>query len=382
MYSCSNAFHAAIANGNEQKALLIFSDCVFTDEDIIVDDGIVFSDNFNMEEDLSIGQATSNEIQFTLANDERLLNSYEFGDFQALIGVSISKTAYSSSTGETARVVATNTYTAYSTYPYVKRNNVSLSSQPAYAVKSIVLYDGKVYCFDCNGHYNVYDDATGNEITSSNLLNGFIINKSSEWAGKGMHYAPGTHLLKVWKAGTLEQFEYCPLGCFVAKRPKAPDVIQIDMTCYDFMTKFDKDINDITVTFPATISELFVQLCTQIGVEYILPDPFINGTATIASRPQDFDNATVRDVIKWIAEAACSNARFNRDGKMILDWIRDGTGQVLGAGNYSEFTPYWYETKQVTKLYNRDTQGSSQTTYGSGTEGYLIQDNPLLRGVG
>ena len=40
MYNCSDAFHEAVKNGNEQKALLIFSDCVFTDADISVENGI------------------------------------------------------------------------------------------------------------------------------------------------------------------------------------------------------------------------------------------------------------------------------------------------------------------------------------------------------
>lgn len=382
MYNVSNAFHAAVAAGNEQKALLIFSNCFFSDEDIAVDRGIVMNDNFNMEEDLAIGQATSNEISFSLLNDDRLLNSFTFGEFKALIGVSIGSTAYTPSSGENVRVVAGNTYTGFETYPYIKRNNTALSSQPAYAVRSILVYNGKVYCFDCNGHYTVYDDATGSNITSSNAVHDFIVAKSHRWVRKGMYYVPSTRLLKIWKNSNVETFEFCPLGTFIAKRPKAPDVIQIDMNCYDLMTKFDKDVSEVSITFPITISNLFVRLCTEAGVEYVLPETFINGSAVINSRPKDFDNATMRDVLKWIAEAACSNARFNRDGKLILDWIRNGTGQVLGTGNYSEFTPYWYETKQVTRLYNRDTQGSSQTTYGSGAEGYLIQDNPLLRGVG
>ena len=95
MYPASDAFHQAVANGNEQKALLIFSDCVFTDEDISIDNGIEFHEYFNTEEDLSIGQATSNEISFSLFNDARLLNNYAFGDFLATLGVYIQSGTYS-----------------------------------------------------------------------------------------------------------------------------------------------------------------------------------------------------------------------------------------------------------------------------------------------
>ena len=55
--------------------------------------------------------------------------------------------------------------------------------------------------------------------------------------------------------------------------------------------------------------------------------------------------------------------------------------KYLFTENYSEFNPYWYKTKKVTKLYNRDTQESADSIYGGGSENYLIQDNPLLKGV-
>ena len=69
MYSASNDFHTAVANGAHQIALLIFDDAVFTNDDINVSSGIEFHDYFNTETDLSIGQALSNEINFSIFND-------------------------------------------------------------------------------------------------------------------------------------------------------------------------------------------------------------------------------------------------------------------------------------------------------------------------
>ena len=74
MVNVSEAFHKAIADGNPQMALLVFSDAVFTNADIDVSRGIEFHDYFNMDEDISIGQATANEISFSLFKDDRLLN--------------------------------------------------------------------------------------------------------------------------------------------------------------------------------------------------------------------------------------------------------------------------------------------------------------------
>lgn len=381
MYTCSNAFHEAVKNGNEQKALLIFPDCVFTDEDISLDRGIEFHDNFNLEEDLSIGQTPSNEISFTLFNDDRLLNNYEFGDFLATLGVLIGSDTYQQY-GNVMVITQQATYVGGAVYPFIMRNNTILPSQPSFPVESIMAYDGKVWCFNSDGRYAVYNDANGANITNQFTLNSFMRKKVGNWKGKGFFYNKSSRILFIYQEGTRKRYEFVPLGYFTAERPKAPDVIDIDLTCYDFMQKFEKDMPaaaELGITYPTSIRNLFVKMCEYVGVPYQI-SMFINGDAMIQKEPADFESVTMRDVLKWIAEAAGSNVRFNRDGKLELVWLRR-TGQTYTASGYREFNPYWYETKHVTKLYNRDTQGSAEKTVGSGEEGYLIQDNPLLKGV-
>ena len=381
MYPCSDAFHEAVKNGNEQKALLIFPDCVFTDEDISVEDGIEFHDYFNTEEDLSIGQTPSNEISFTLFNDDRLLNNYEFGDFLATLGVLVGEDTYQQY-GNVMVITNQATYVGGAVYPFIMRNNTILPSQPSFPVESIMAYDGNVWCFNSDGRYAVYKDSNGANITSQFTLNSFMRKKVGNWKGKGIFYNKSSRILFIYQEGTRKRYEFVPLGYFTAERPKAPDVIDISLTCYDFMQKFEKDMpssEDMGLTYPTTIANLFTKMCQHVGVDF-QTEAFINSTATIAKKPADFDNATMRDVLKWIAEAACSNARFDRDGKLILDWLKQ-TSQSFAATGYKEFNPYWYKTKQITKLYNRDTQDCKENTYGSGDEGYLIQDNPLLKGV-
>jgi hypothetical protein len=53
----------------------------------------------------------------------------------------------------------------------------------------------------------------------------------------------------------------------------------------------------------------------------------------------------------------------------------------MDESSYIEYAPFWYETTQVDKLYNRSSESGNDLTVGSGTAGYLIQDNPLLKGV-
>lgn len=381
MYEASQAFHDGVANGNHQMALLIFSNAVFTNEDINVTKGIQFSDYFNLEEDMAIGQTPSNEISFGLFNDARLLNDYGFGEFLATIGVHIGTDKYQ----QFAPVMLTTNYaswTAYDTYPYLKRNNVAVSAQPGFVVKSMLGYDGKLWAFSNDGRCVVYNDKDGANITNQFTLIPFMAEKSKGWAGRSFFYNKDSRILFIYDAGDRYRYEFVPLGWFVAERPKAPDVIEIDMTCYDFMQKFEEDMPDsqaLKITYPATIKTLLEKMCAYVGVP-CKATSFINSGAKITKEPDEFKSSTMRDVLKWIGEAACGNIRFDRDGNLIIDWIRQ-TGQSMTPTEYATFDPYWYETKTVTKLYNRGSDGSYDNTQGTGDEGYLIQDNPLLKGV-
>lgn len=374
MYPASNAFHQAVANGNKQKALLIFPDAVFTNEDIDVDMGIEFNDYFNTEEDLSIGQALSNEVSFALFNDYGLLNNYGFGDFICTLGVQIGSGYY---LHDRNAVVQTGSarYVGMSTPPYLTRNGSGLT--PGFAVHSLLAYGGKVYAFGRNQEYAVFDDSNGQNITGSNPVNSFMRHKSLGWVGQGFVYA--NRILTVYQNGQTETYEFVPLGTFTADRPNVPDVIRIEFHCYDLMQKLDKDMptaEQLEITYPCYIGTLFEAICNYFHVPF-KDESFINNMAIIDEEPEEFATSSARTVIGWIAEAAGSNARFNRDGELIFDWVRN-SGVSVNEHGYSEFKPYWYETPQVTQLKNRNTSRGEDMNVGSGSSEYLIQDNPLL----
>lgn len=384
MYSAaSSAFHKAVAEGESQIALLIFEDAVFTNEDINVEEGIKFDDYFNMEEDIAIGQTLSNEISFGLFNDDRLLNNYEFGDFLATIGVLTSTDSYTQA-GNVKIITNNAEWVGYSDYPFIKRAGLALSTQPSFAVKALLGYDNKVYAFADSGAFAVYNDKTGENITSSIRLNAFMKDKGSKWAARnlGMFYNKSSRKLSVFEEGDRYWYEFVPLGWFTAERPKSPDKIQINMTCNDFMVKFDEDMpsaKTLGISYPVTFSNLFKAMCDYLKVNY-RTNTFINSSAKITKEPDAFKNTTMREVLKWLAEAAASNAKFDRDGYLIFDWLHD-TDQAMDEGDYESFDPYWYRTKTITKLTNRGSDGSYSASKGSGSQTYLIQDNPLLKGV-
>ena len=381
MYQASNDFHTAVANGNHQIALLVFRDAFFSNEDIDVDKGIEFNDYFNMEEDLAIGQALSNEISFSLFNDRRLLNNYEFGQFQATIGVQTASISNTFSGNCMAVDFQNNTYIGRNSNPYLRKNGSAMANQPTWAVRSLLVIDNKLYCFGDNGNTKVFNTSTGDVI--SETVNSFLKDKMiRRHTGQGIGYSKSQNKLQIWKGGRQLTYEFVPLGIFSADRPNAPDNIEIDFHCNDLMLNFKDDMPsdaDLGITYPITFKALLQKLCTYADVPYGAGD-FINSTATLAKRPDEFDNCTMRDVVGWIAEAAASNARMSRDGQLIMDWLKT-TSQSLNENGYMDFQPYWYETQTVDKLYNRTTQNDTETTVGSGSVGYLIQDNPLLKGV-
>lgn len=381
MYAVSNEFHEAVANGNHQMALLIFKDAVFTDRDINMETGIEFQDHFNLDDNICIGQTPSNEINFGLFNDYRYLNSYEFGDFLATIGVYLDE----SECENTGNVFLRSLYASYSgwpDYPFLTRNGAAVGVPPAFPVTSLLACDGKLWAFSDDGRYAVYNDKTGANVTAANPVNVFMRAKTKDWGGFGYYYNKDSRILFIFNNGVRKRYEFCPLGWFVGERPNAPDVIEINMTCYDLMQRFDIDMpsaSELGISYPTTIGNLFKKMCQYVNLPY-RTTTFINSTATIGSEPEDFGNSTMRTVLGWIAEAAASNARIDRDGYVILDWIRVTT-QSCNESGYEEFEPYWYSTQKVTKLYNRDTTDSSEHTIGNGGEAYLIQDNPLLIGA-
>ena len=381
MYAASQAFHDAVRNGNPQMPLLIFEDAVFSSMDIDVDAGIEFDDNFNMEEDIAIGQATSNEIRFTLINDLRLLNEFEFGEFVATLGVQIGTETYHQN-GPVMLTTGNASYISSSSRPYLKRGDMALAVQPDSRVRCMMARDGKVYVFTESGNPKVYDDATGADITSGNPLNDFMLNKGRRLNGHG-YYLNG-NILHDFYGGKKYVYEFVPLGTFLAERPKVPDQIRVEMTCYDRMTKFDVDMPEaaeLQITYPCTVAQLLNKMCLYLNVPVDMGDGFINSELIIQKQPEDFKNATMRQVLMWIAEAAGINARFNRDGVLILDWLHEDTGQEYDEHDYMDMQQTWYETPVIDKLYNRDSQGSSEKTYGSGDVGYLIMDNPILKGI-
>lgn len=385
MYQVSNDYKNAIANGNQQIALLCFPDAVFTNEDIdISGDGIEFNDYFCTDGNISIGKALSNELNFTLFNDRHLLDNYGFGEFLAYTGVLISKSDVAGMPDGVINIPVGEWWSAYSTSPYLKRDGVAVASQPTEPVICLAYYFGKVYAI-CENSYKVYD--TDGTVASSVTVSDFMRDKAKRsFRGKGfvLDYIrdSGRRSLLVYSGRTKFGYEIVPYGWFTADRPNVGSVITLRFNCYDRMQKFEDDMPsnaDLNITYPITFKNLLGAICTKVGITDNTGN-FINSTAQLTARPEEFDRATMRTVVAWIAEASGSNAKIDYDGNLTFPWLIS-TPQSFDEHNYTEYHPFWYATPVIDKLHNRTTANSTEHTVGTGTVPYLIQDNPLLEGV-
>lgn len=293
MYQISQTLRTAIAAGNPQRVLIEFTNkpdgtayspsVVFSNEDIVVSNGLQLTEEFNPETDLTIGSCPSAEIQFTMLNDTGQLLDFEFGKFIAYLGARIDS-------GTPAQTAKTKTFT---------------------------------------------------------------------------------------ESGETVTYEFCPLGTFIARRPDVVKKLMIDVDANDQMTLFDADMPTALQTYTGTLSGMATALCNQVGVT-LKTGTFLNSTMAVALTAEQVENTTMREVLGWIAEAACSNARFNRDGQLEFVWFNQ-VNSIFDEHNYTDFTPTWYQTKAIDGLHIRNADSTAEYTYGTGGNAYMIQNNPFLR---
>ena len=313
LYVLSDTLQAALAAGSPQRALIEFFEkpdgtaytdehgvetvVSFSNEDILMTDGIRLTSEFNSETDMTIGLCPSAQIRFSMLNDGNQLVDFEFGKFRAYIG---------------ARLVS-----------------------------------------------DQWDE--------SSYVKEFVEN------GETVHY------------------EFAPLGVFIAQRPDVVRKKIIEVDANDQMVLFDKEIPaDMTMNFTSstTLYNVANFLCGCAGVS-LKTNAWLNSDIRVTSEPEQFEGATMREILGWIAEAACANARFTRDGKLEFAWFTQ-VNRTFDEHDYSEFNTAWYEVKKIDGLNIRNADSTAELplvyneqtgaiTSGNGTNIYMIQDNPFLR---
>ena len=374
MYSASTAFRNAVyKNSPLEQVILKFRDgTILTSEDIHVNNGIKVLESFNLEEELTIGTCLASTLDVTVMNGHRLLSDYGFGEAEVMLGICTEQTKVAPGSELCRVVVGSNVYTGHANAPYLRVNGSAASSQPNFPVCAIVVDNGTVYSISEMG--SVYP--------SSAVPNEFMRMKLTEWAFERLGlYFSGNTLYECHADGTTEKYEFVPLGVFDIKTPVKRKIDLIAINAEDKMARFDVIADEFLdgLTYPITLGEIYSQLCDFVGVATVTTS-FINSTRSFEASPVLTQNITARDILSWIAEAACSIARMTRDGRVELAWFNN-TSVSIPMDQYFSIEVAEYDVPSINKLQVSGSETDIGVIIGTGTNGYQIVDNPYLAGL-
>ena len=159
----------------------------------------------------------------------------------------------------------------------------------------------------------------------------------------------------------------------------------INLTCEDYMRKFDRDYSDSKLTYPATRLQIVQDACEVCGVT-LQTTSFDNGDFVIKERPDD-GSLTFRQVIAWVAQMGCQWAKCDAYGRLCLDWYEKTISKTepdITAKETQGFTPWLYDITitgiQVTEYVKNSSEKEAETV-AAGSEGYIIEisDNKLIQ---
>lgn len=404
MYNVSTMFNAAIIANQDQRLLIKWGDnAILTAEDIsATDGGLKYTEYANPDEDLTIGQAVQSALELYLLNADgkagTLIQSKGKTLFTALLGVKLVGAAIDTeqdiATGATLSVVLNNggsnkiAVSANPSWGYIVRNGAQMAVSGA--VHALAAMDGHLYLIGSGGailgQYAYSSDAatltaetavTPEEITKDKLSRWASAHKCATLEGlKGYDFTiSGGNILA-------ERWEYVPLGNFIAEKPSKTQDDIITVSAYDQMSLFDRDATSFIsgLTFPLTLTQLFVKLCEYAKIGY-KSGTLINGSVSYSASTFIADGYTLRDILSFIAEAAGGFARISRDGAAEIAWFAS-SGRTIGKKQRFSLDLAEYTTKAVGGISIKNTNSDAVCTYPAeitdDAQIYTTVDNPLL----
>lgn len=386
MQSASDAFHEAVYEKSpEERILMRFAGSTFfTNEDIQISGGVTVSEAINYEEELTIGACLSSVLEATIINDHRLLSGYRFGDCAVSLGVRTHVDQLDATSANCQMILAYGNekqvlFEGYIQQPYLRISGVVMKNvQPPFPVYGLLADGRQIYCVSEEGKVwtgtwldmSVWNDFSGkrwNEVSkitwdamrggflenaSVMTLNAFMENKMKRFAAgrRGVAYNAGiAH--EFTPGGLMKTFEYVSLGVFRMDIPTKRRTDYIKIQSYDQMIAFDTDASSFlnSLTYPITIKQILHQLCGHVGVPLATTGDFINSGITFTENPITKEDVTCKDILGWIAQAACTVARMTRDGELELAWFGDRE-VTLPMNQYFDIDVTEREVEQIDAL--------------------------------
>lgn len=181
-----------------------------------------------------------------------------------------------------------------------------------------------------------------------------------------------------------EEYEYVPLGVFISEKPDRLKPKKISVTAHDRMVKFDVSADAFlnSLSYPTTLKNIFTSLCAHVGVPASMAD-FPNSGKTFDSPLFRTQDVLCREVLQWIAEAACSFARISRSGVCELAWFANTNvtfNKTANSADYYNAVVSEYQVAKIDKLQVAASEKDIGVIVGTGTNAYQIIDCPMLYG--
>lgn len=191
--------------------------------------------------------------------------------------------------------------------------------------------------------------------------------------------------------------EWLNKGIFTAE-PGTVSGDTISVNAFDNMVKFDTDYSQSKLVYPATLGSIVQDACSCCGVT-LAPDTatFNKSNYVVQNRPND-SALTFRQVLQFVGQISCTFFKINTEGKLSAKWYDTDTLESIDMNNVNTekvilidelHTGSTLQTDDVVitgiKVIeeNRDEENSSsEVTYKSGTDGYVLEvsGNKLIQG--
>lgn len=186
--------------------------------------------------------------------------------------------------------------------------------------------------------------------------------------------------------------------CIFTAEPGTVSGDTISVNAFDNMVKFDADYSQSKLVYPATLGAIVRDACSCCGVT-LAPDTanFNKSNYVVQNRPND-SALTFRQVLQFVGQISCTFFKINTEGKLSAKWYDTDTLESIDMNNVNTekvilidelHTGSTLQTDDVVitgiKVIeeNRDEENSSsEVTYKSGTDGYVLEvsGNKLIQG--
>lgn len=143
----------------------------------------------------------------------------------------------------------------------------------------------------------------------------------------------------------------------------------ITLAALDRMMRFDRVVEDGSLTFPATVAGLVAQVCALFGITLAAAITGLpNASYSVPELPELQQTITYRNLIQWCAGIMGTNAWMDWNGQLRFSWYDNATDYVTTAAN--RFSSDLHEDDiTITGITYTNTQDA---TVIAGTDDYAI----------